>query len=277
MDDLYEIKKILIKILQNVKITTENQIKLNKETQIDDSVNIKELSCEEMIFLTLPFIKAVCSNEKAELIKFIESILKIGIFEIKEDNYSTDIPNMCIFNNSLKISTNIYNQNIFDPRKTFNDILNDRLIRDDKILMNNKINGFKVDFIDWEDKDFLKEMLEICFYRSLLLLREILNEENMISSQKTLTNQEEKRTKVFKLMPCGHLNPVELTRKDLLKNRFKPTKTLEEYANELMKELNDKKNKIQPEKKPADSENLRKKDDMNDLTINFRGNTKNKG
>lgn len=162
----------------------------------------------------------------------------------------------------------------FNNLKVSNDIKNGILNRNDKIFMFNKIKEFQYDFIDWDDKEYLKDLLKVCFYKALLLYRTLQSEE-LISKKSESYDELSVKPTAFTLMPCGHLNPISKIRKELFKRRINPNMTLDEYADKIMKELREREDNEKPIKKNKDVTEQRKNDDEKDILRNFKGNTKN--
>lgn len=283
-----KIKKIKIAILQ---IFSESQYETVESEdayqeavqQALDSSTFNELDGDELLAFTIPFISGMNRNNSQDLLSFIH--LTIGIFDsgnqrISDDSlnppesfYSANLAGMKIIQESNKI-------NEFSALKVLKDIKNGLLRREDKIFMAGKIKEFNFQFIDWENKEVIKDLLEICLYKALLTAKSLMCEENIkqsaASRQENSSGIEEATpsTRAFTLMPCGHLNPVQNIRKDLLKRRINPNMTMDEYADSVMEEVKER-DKIKPQERKKDLEYFRKGDEDKDSRKNFRGNTRN--
>lgn len=272
MDDRIRIiKTALLKILCNKPLDL-------KEIQ---GLELGELIDENILFYTIPFIHAMFKNDKNELIKFIDLVIPI----LREDSHKNDesLSNLDFSNNfqvpsyetaKMAAFQMIKETTQFDALKTCCDIKNGILRREDKIFMNSKIKNLNIDFIDWEDQEYLKQVLEVCLYRAMISFR-TLNSEDMVRSNKESNDTgKEVISQVFNLLPCGHLNPVQNIRKELFKRRITPNKTLDEYVDSIMEDLKEREEKV-PEVIKRDLKYLRKEDNEKDVRQNFKGNTQN--
>lgn len=264
------IKEELARIFESKKTKTDEKLDLEDELEIETGMRIVELDREDLIRLTIPFIKGITRNSKDYLIKFIRNILELKIEETAENIEKDPVLKQLIGYKCSKSSESY--------RSIFDGILEGKIGRSSKIKLNETVRKLDFRYIDWEDKDFLHSMVEACLCKALLLLRSMINEDEIAKRDDNNENDEieenNTKVKVVKLMDCGHLNPVELTRKDILKRRINPTKTLDEYVEWL--QANTKKETKQVSKEKT-IEEQRKWDDFRDFKRNFKGNTKNIG
>lgn len=270
------LKKLLIEVLEN-KIPSEDKLNnlLVLSTQVNEEMPFDEIPEDEIIYLLVPFIFGTSVKDRVNLINFIRNTIKIGVFE--SENSAVFLPD------GVSVTKRIDKCNIeqkFDPGKVLSDILDGNFDRSDKIYMNNAVKNFNLEYIEWDDRDFMKDILKTCVYKSLLLLRSMITEDNVIQFKDD--DEPAKPMQAYKLMSCGHLNPIipvsdEVTRKDLLKRRFNPTQTIDEYVDNLLEKQATGKQSTPKNKNEKSLEDLRKQDDENDRTSGFRGNTKNVG
>lgn len=286
MDNLSLLKGLLTRLFKNEKIATvgmqelqRSSMESNANVECENNSSFDDLSKDDAVKLTVPFVDGVLNNDRKSLERFIETVIKLGIFETRDGDFvfpEAEVP-------GLKYST-VSDAYHFDPQRVYSDVLSEKLSRNDKIYINRRIVDFRPDYIDWEDKEFLKKMLKSCFYRAVLLIKALTNEDSIKKVSDDISEKNRKPTQIYKLMPCGHLNPLELKRKDLLKRKFEPAQTLDEYVENLLKHKSKasarNSNNIDNDKNSEenrDVQRIRQSDDFNDFRRNFRGNTRNVG
>ncbi|ELA42311.1 uncharacterized protein VICG_00711 [Vittaforma corneae ATCC 50505] len=288
MDSLSLLKRLLTKIFKNEKISmfeTQELLKDDMESnmglEIESSMLFNDLNREDAVYLTMPFISGLLNSDMHKLAKYVEGIIQLDVFETK-DSGNFELSEMETPGMKYSVTSDAY---CFNPQRVYTDILSGKLARNDKIHIHNRIMNFRFDHIDWEDKDFLKEMMKFCFYKALLLIRTLINEDSIHKLSDNPPEENATPTQIYKLMPCGHLNPIELKRRDLLKRRLDPTQTLDEYVESLLKlqskistRSNDR--SLDNDKhfeEGSEVQKLRQSEDFDDFRRNFRGNTKNIG
>lgn len=277
------LKRLLIKLLKNEKITTTETAEAlgyltkpqpdtveSEGVEIVKNLEFCELSPQETIYLAIPFIKAALINSKADLLKYIGDILKI------KDLWTSNDSEIDLRSNQI---LNYSSEEYFDPQRVFSDILQGKLNRSDKIHMSRTIANFQINYVDWEDREFLCKLTVACLYKALLLLRSLQNEEEIYNLKDVYSDDERKQSapQMYTFMPCGHLNPIDISRKSLLKRRFEPTLTLEDYSRSLLAKQTGAGSGLNKMKEESDIEKLRKKDEFDEFRRNFRGNTKDIG
>lgn len=273
------IKALLVKIFQNEKIKDIP----NDDFTLEQNTEFSELGHDHKIRFLIPFVCGVAKEDKNQLTTYIENCLQTSLFESSDQESSNLIGTsveMGVYAMKQEINKSGNMRYVFDPVKVYECVKAGEIGRNDKIFLNNNLKEFSIGFVDWEDAEFLETLAKACFYRSLLCLKSILNEENIKKSADEDTRLEESPSmKVFKMMKCGHLNPVEPDRKTLLQRRIKPTKSIDEYVESVMADMKKREAKKNDSDKPKEDElqDLRKKDEFDEFRRNFRGNTKGMG
>jgi len=174
----------------------------------------------------------------------------------------------------------------FDPEKVMRDIIGNSYDRSARIYLISKVKSFKFDFIDWEDRDFLIEMIKYTFYKSLLALRTITNEEN-IKQKPSEASEEPRSMESYKLYSCGHVDKIYDERKELLSRRLKPTMTMDELTSIAVTDMKKREEKSKIKEKniidkieDSDSKSrdeYERLDSVKEDARSFPGNTKNIG
>jgi len=268
LESTFKVKLLLTKLLNGAVPSEEDLAGLQApQCTPEKEVQFDELDCNDIISLTLPFIRGAVRNDKEELLEFLKGVIRVGIFE-KEDGTP------CFSQDDFLVPTTRTLPYTFDLERVLAEIQAGQLGRGDKIYMNSSIRDFHTGYFEWDDKDFLRDLLKICSYKSLLQLRSVINEENV--AQLHEDDQVAKPMQAYNLMACGHLNPVGgsgVGRKDLLKRRFNPTMTIEEYVEKLMS-ADRLKRRVSKEKS---DDHERKMDEADESMRGFRGNTRNIG
>ncbi|KAM0681386.1 hypothetical protein GINT2_000588 [Glugoides intestinalis] len=277
MDNINIIRRQLLRIFHHEAVN--EQIIQEPQLELEIGMTLNDLDTNMLVQLTIPFILGVSKNSKEEIINFIRTVLKLDI-----DAESIIKPEEIPFpvKHGFGISTTNINENV-SYKLIFENILEGKLSRESKIRIGSIAKFELPPYIEWDCKSFIKSLLEACLCFALLQLRTILNEEEILESkrrEKPIENfyidDKKAGTQIYNILECGHLKPIENCRKDLLKRRITPTKTLDEYVASLQDNI---KNEIdrKPGKSEFTAEKQRRKDDLSDLTRNFRGNTKNIG
>jgi hypothetical protein len=289
-DPKRKLKKCLLKILSSSSL---NLIEIENLNSSKIHSDIDEISTKDLLLFTIPFVIGVYKNSKEEILKYIEIIEETRLFEDRERNNDeflekahanqnnsqkqvatdSDLNNLNSFESGFLMKNLIKEspEYKFNSLKVINEVKSGILNREDKIYMYNRIKEFKIDFIDWGDREYIENLLRICFYKAVIHYRSIITEQQVLKKAESI-EEAQKAPTAFTMMPCGHLNPLKDVRKELLKRRINPTMTLDEYADSLMEKMNRIENE---EKKDKSIEELREEDDKKDIRKNFRGNTKN--
>lgn len=275
MENINATRRHLLRVFQSQAIN--EPLLQQPHLELEEGISLDDLDSNVLLQLTIPFIIGVSKNNKEELISFIRTVLKLDIDSesmVKSEEAPFSLKHAFVINTNSITDTVGY-------KRIFEDILEGKLTRENKIRIGSIAKFTLPSYIEWECKSFMKNMIEACLCIALLQLRSILNEEEILErkrTERTVFNIEEKEAgpQIYNVLKCGHLKPVETSRKDLLKRRITPTKTIDEYVASLQDSI-----KPEIEKKPGKEEmstlKKRLKDDFSDLTMNFRGNTKNVG
>jgi hypothetical protein len=277
------IKVKLLDILNGNQSANFNELKGSDESVCE----INEMDCTDILLLTIPFINGVCMNNKDELLRFNNLVIKTKIFAVPDQIFDYDQKldfDTLSFETIKNIKTPV-NDYFFDPLKVLSDIQNSNIARLDLIFMNNEIKKLtsNFNFCDWDDREYLEDLLKVCFYKSILCFRSISNEDRIKSQIKNgetdinqRGNDEYAKPKVLNILECGHLQIQGNPRKDILKRRIKPTLTMDEYFELVSKDAKDREN-VKPATIDKDLKYLRKADEERDRTANFRGNVRKMG
>ncbi|WUR03742.1 uncharacterized protein VNE69_06063 [Vairimorpha necatrix] len=175
--------------------------------------------------------------------------------------------------------------------------------RNDKIKMYKIKKSFRFDFIDWDDKEWILSLLEYLYVVSIetvnylkleIIFQEMRQKEEqedfhrkINNSKKTLTYKNIERIDKIdethnstgdKTHNYKNIERNIINRKDMLKNRIQPKYTLDQFAEKLLKNINERPEiEKKEEEREKDLEELRRQDEINDERHNTRGNTENIG
>lgn len=280
------LKMTLLKIFGNGRLSPEDLELPEDHGAWEHGMKLEDIATEDLLKVTISFVKAY-GGSKADISSHISRVLDLDVFEQRPKETSRDYSTHS--SNSGSASDKVLpgdarvlnlardagraSEYEFDPKRTYESICNNVYSRSDMVYLMEKVKSFRFDFIDWEDREFLIEMIKYTFYRSLLMLRSVSNREG-VEKCKDGAHSAEPRMQAYVLAPCGHINPIYNERKELLSRRLKPTMSLDDYARTV---LDDMKKKEKPESNSSEGSKDKKPrdEDFDDYKRNFRGNTKN--
>lgn len=262
------LKMTLLKVFRNEKLSPKD-LELLENHVVEQGVTLEDIPTEELLGVTISFVKAF-GGSKADVDSYASRVLDLNVFEREEYCVPSEMGIFAPGSLAREAGRTPYN---FDPRRVHESILNRAYNRSDMIYLVGKVRSFRFDFVDWSDREFLVEIIKYTFYRSLLMLRSITNEESL--EQCNGSYQETPQMQAYVLASCGHINPVYDERRKMLRRRIEPVMSLDDYAKTILKDM-----KKREELSSKNSENSRvehPREDMDDYKRNFRGNTKNVG
>lgn len=280
----------LLKIFGNKKLCPEDLELPEDHGALESGVDLGDISTDGLLGVVISFVKAY-NGSKDDINSYISRILDLNVFEKKHSETCAILSSSCNYvdNGVFPGATSMFGSGSFardagkapvyefDPKRAHENICNNIYCRPDRVYLMEKVRSFKFDFIDWDDREFLIEMIKYTFYRSLLMLRSIANKED-IEKCESRNQYTDPCMQAYTLAPCGHVNPIYSERKELLSRRVKPTMSLDDYAKVVLENMKQREESRPKDSSDEDSRDRRPRDeDFADYKRNFRGNTKNVG
>lgn len=210
--------------------------------QHSPSEGLDEISTADLLNYTIPYIKGVMSDGAGIKEKALEFF----------DEYCEDCEYLNIVNKEvIRLCKDIY-----------------MLSRDAKIVLATKLSRFRFDYIDWDDREWIVDLLEY-FYIKAAKNIEYLKREMVLVEGAGKDKEKNDGIECIRIDENGR-------RSSMLVNRIKPTMTLEEFADKLVSGIEEKKVSSFDEESSSEKysrEELLKKDEKNDSKSADRGNT----
>lgn len=261
-------KMALLKVFRNERLSPKD-LELLENHELEQGVRLEDVPTEELLGVTTSFVKA-WGGSKADIDCYVNRVLDLDVFEQEEHYDAQSMGTLCPDSLAREAGRAAYR---FDPRRVYESILCHEHSRSDMVYLMGRVRSFRFDLIDWEDRETLVEVIKYTFYRSLLRLRSIGNEERLKPCNDD--HRDVPKMQAYVLSSCGHMNPVYDERRAMLRRRVEPTMSLDEYANMVLDDM--KQREELATKSSGSSRAKQPQEDLDEYKRNFRGNTKNVG
>lgn len=251
-------------------IFNDKEYKETLKSLLEENTKLEEMDQDDFVCLLANFIESIM---KKNIKNYVNLVIKLGFFEEKFDEKIPSI-NLELTTNLIKKIYPIQNKSEDDPISIARNILNGIYNRDDRIYVAKQTREFKLDYINWEDRDNLIDIVKLTFFKSLHTFK---NEANLeMAEEGNIFTERSTKMSSYKVFSCGHMENIYNERGNLLKKRLKPTMTMEELT-KLAPAHPVIKDKLSiPKKEDFDVRND-SKDSLADYKKCFKGNTKNIG
>lgn len=200
----------------------------------EDKIKIYDIPTNDIIYLFIPFINS-SNGHNIDIKEYIYRMIELEVIEPAKKEVETI---ETIFQHNLTNIVYINDENIIDPINVTNNILNGKYDRSEYLFIRKMIKELKYDYVDWDDRSQLLEILKYTFYKSLLLLRGEMKLKNVKTQKCEYITP--KKMESFRIFECGHLNQIYSERSDLLQARLKPTMTQEEFSQWAKKDMEER-------------------------------------
>lgn len=234
--------------MENSKTAEKNLILIKRALiQIFNKVAVDEIdfeslkTTEDTLTMFVPFIQGVYYefSDRDTAVSYLKSFISTirERFGLIVDEYTDFSPAQCeSFEEDLTKLLQIYEK------------ATEKLERQDILFLHKNIANFKhIEYIDWENKETIEDIIKYAVSKTIFLLYSKAREDKIEDIHRKV------ETKAFLLKSCGHKEAIslnsnlnklvsseEIKRAEFLKRRIEPTLGLDEYANMIMAAMKQK-------------------------------------
>ena len=230
------------KVLRNEPIQPRSSPMKLPVNEYSSSERTGDLSKEDLIRLLAPFLDAYSLlNEERNIARryfafFIDTCLSLGIFDASEDDSELSA-------SWQTHSTHCVDRGV-DLAGVWGRIFRGEHRRDDRILLYRITSSFQSLYIDWDVRDTLLKLLRYAVGKAMILYNKAREEEflsrNPVAQNPVAPNDAPRNMKIYWVDKDFSRRKKEPGRRDLLSRENTPALTLDEFADLVVRMMEEK-------------------------------------